>query len=65
MSGKKINLKTIFKYILENIFRKNANFGKCVPKIMRVKLDFQGELEETLGGRKEKFPLIKDKPPYH
>jgi hypothetical protein len=50
---------------LENIFRKNVNFGKCFPKIMRVKLDFQGELEETLGGRKEKFPLIKDKPPYH
>jgi hypothetical protein len=47
MSGKKINLKTTFKYNWENIFRKNVNFGKCLPKIMRIKLEFQGGLEET------------------
>jgi hypothetical protein len=40
---------------LENIFRKNVNFEKRFPNIMRVKLEFQGGLEETLGGRREKF----------
>jgi hypothetical protein len=37
-----INIKTIFKSILENILRKNMNFGKRFPKTMRAKLEFQG-----------------------
>jgi hypothetical protein len=56
---KKINIKTIFKSILENIFRKNMNFEKRFSKIMRVKLKFRGWLEETLGGEEKNLNMIK------
>jgi hypothetical protein len=50
----KINIKTTFKSILENRIQKNMNFGKRFPKIMRVKLEFQGCLKKY-GGRRENF----------
>jgi hypothetical protein len=46
---KKINIKTIFKSILENIFQKNMNFGKRFPKTVRAKLEFQ-ECIKKYGG---------------
>jgi hypothetical protein len=51
----KINLKTMFKSILENRIRKNINFGKRFPKtICEGKIGISKGSKDTLGGKEKK-----------
>jgi hypothetical protein len=51
MNWKKINIKTTFKSVLENIFQKNMNFGKYFSKtIWGQKWNFKGVGRNKEGG---------------
>jgi hypothetical protein len=54
---KKINIKTTFKSILENIFQKNINFGKLFLKNYEGKIGISRVLDswKKYGGRREKL----------
>jgi hypothetical protein len=56
MNGKKINLKTAFKFISEYRIRKNINFRKHFPKtIYEGKIGILEGSKEIFGGGREKF----------
>jgi hypothetical protein len=52
MNGKKINLKTTFKSISENIFQKNDLENVYKKLFMKTKLKFWEGLKETWGEEK-------------
>jgi hypothetical protein len=54
MSEKKINLKTTFKYILENIFRKKCEFWKTFSKNYKGKIGISEKARRNIGGEKRK-----------